>query len=58
MANIGALDPQLTTKCDDNAHEWNICNATELQAKDVLISVLLNDKGFQLPTSIPDGSYR
>mgnify|MGYP001225976608 CR=1 FL=1 len=58
MANIGALDPKLTNKCDDSAHEWNICTVTELRAKDVLISQLLNDNGLQLPTRIPDGSYR
>ena len=57
MANIGALDPRLTNKCDDSAHEWNICTATELRNKDKLISQLLNDKGFRLPARIPDGSY-
>lgn len=58
MANIGALDPQLTDKCERVADEWNICTASELRNKDILISQLLNDKGFRLPTRIPDGSYQ
>ena len=58
MANIGALDPELTGKCADSADEWNICTADDLGYKDVLISELLNDMGFKLPTHIPDGSYR
>ena len=58
MANIGALDPQLTDKCEDSADEWYICTSIDLQNKDILISELLNDKGFKLPTRIPDGSYR
>ena len=58
MANIGALDPKLTGKCDDSADEWNICTADDLRDKDTLISKLLNDMEFKLPTSIPDGSYR
>ena len=43
MANIGALDPELTGKCADSADEWNICTADDLGYKDVLISELLND---------------
>jgi len=58
MANIGALDPELTNKCTDSADEWNICTADDLGYKDILISELLNDMGFKLPTRIPDGSYR
>jgi hypothetical protein len=58
MANIGALDPELTGKCADSADEWNICTADDLGYKDILISELLNNMGFKLPTRIPDGSYR
>ncbi|MCL0044400.1 hypothetical protein M1N24_02580 [Dehalococcoidia bacterium] len=58
MANIGALDPNLTDKCESSADEWYICTATELRGKDILINQILNDKGFKLPTRIPDGSYQ
>jgi hypothetical protein len=58
MANIGALDPELTGKCADSADEWNICTTDDLGYKDILISELLNNMGFKLPTRIPDGSYR
>ena len=58
MANIGALDPELTGKCADSADEWNICTADDLGDKDILISELLNNMRFKLPTRIPDGSYR
>ncbi|MQG19211.1 MAG: tetratricopeptide repeat protein [SAR202 cluster bacterium] len=57
MANIGALDPKLTDKCQDSSHEWNICTADDLRDKDVMISKLLNDMDFKLPINIPDGSY-
>ena len=30
----------------------------DLRDEDILISELLNDMGFNLPTHIPDGSYR
>jgi hypothetical protein len=57
MANIGALDPKLTNRCERSSHEWHICTASELRHKDVLVSRLLNDMAFKLPTRIPDGSY-
>ena len=58
MANIGALDPELTDKCENSADEWAICTKSDLKAKDILIYQLLNEKNFNLPTRIPDGSYR
>ena len=57
MANIGALDPKLTNKCERSSHEWHICTASELRHKDALVSRLLNDMAFKLPTRIPDGGY-
>ena len=57
MANLDALDPSLTRKCYESRNEWTICSRSELEEKDVLASSLLNDLGFKLPTSIPDGSY-
>jgi hypothetical protein len=57
MANIDALDPALTTKCEDSSHEWYLCTQQELQETDALVYDLLNNQGFKLPTQIPDGSY-
>ena len=64
--NIGALDPALTGKCvftdpEGNGYpnpEWGICTREELEQKDGLAFELLNDYGFNLPTVIPDGSYK
>ena len=58
MANMDALDPGLTHACEDSKDEWGICTREELEQKDVLAFELLNDYGFNLPTVIPDGSYR
>lgn len=57
MANMNALDPSLTNKCEDSSHEWHLCNQEELQETDILVYDLLNNQGFMLPTNIPDGSY-
>jgi len=57
MANIDALDPVLTSKCADSAHEWNVCNQSELGKVDALAFDLLNNHGFNLPTNIPNGRY-
>ena len=58
MANIGALDPSLTDKCDDSRDEWHTCTKSELETVDVLAYDLLNNQGFRLPTRIPTGSYQ
>lgn len=58
MANIGALDPALTNKCEDSADEWHVCTAEELRRIDPLVFDLLNNQGFALPAMVPDGSYR
>ena len=58
MANIDALDPVLTSKCADSAHEWNVCNQSDLEKVDGLAFDLLNNYGFNLPTNIPNGRYR
>ena len=57
MSNIDALDPSITSKCSPNV-EWNICTKSELMQKDILAYELLNNYGFNLPTVIPDGSYK
>ena len=58
MANIGALDPALTNKCEDSADEWYVCTSEELRRTDPLAFDLLNNQGFALPAMVPDGSYR
>ena len=58
MSNIDALDPSITSKCSRSSDEWNICTKSELMRKDILAYELLNNYGFNLPTVIPDGSYK
>lgn len=58
MANIDALDPSLTDKCEQSKHEWNICNKSELLERDPLVFDLFNNHGFNLPTKIPTGTYQ
>tara|TARA_B110001454_G_scaffold65631_1_gene63808 strand:+ start:363 stop:1547 length:1185 start_codon:yes stop_codon:yes gene_type:complete len=56
-ANIGALDPVYTNKCESSKNEWNICTKEELKEKDPHAYQLLNDFGFILPKNIPLGKY-
>jgi len=58
MANIGALDPKFTDKCESSKPEWHICTKEELQQIDPKAYDLLNNQGFELPTRIPNGLYR
>ena len=58
MANIGALDPKFTDKCESSKPEWHICSKEELQQIDPKAYDLLNNQGFELPTRIPNGLYR
>ena len=58
MANIGALDPQHTDKCERSKPEWYVCTKEELQQVDPQAYDLLNNQGFKLPTRIPNGLYR
>ena len=57
MANIGALDPSISDKCDDSRHEWHVCSKSELEQVDELAYALLNHYDFSLPTRIPTGTY-
>ncbi len=59
MANFNALDPSITTYCENIYAEWRGgCNKEELKQKDVLAYDLLNNYGFKIPTVIPDGNYK
>ena len=58
MANMSALDPSLTDKCERSSREWNICNQSELRQQDALAYELLNEYDLVLPTQIPNGQYR
>jgi len=56
-AKCGKLFPQ--SEIDNKEFvEWNICTKSELMQKDILAYELLNNYGFNLPTVIPDGSYK
>ena len=57
MANLDALDPSITDKCQANSHEWGVCTREQLAQVDHLAHSLLNDHGFNLPNRIPDGNY-
>ena len=58
MANIDALQPSLTDKCEESQDEWHICTQEELQQQDILAFELLNNYDFVLPTAIPEGDYQ
>ena len=58
MANIGALDPSITRKCEDSSSEWAICTKSELAEVDDRAYNLLNNSEFRLPTDIPQGQYK
>ena len=57
MANINALSPEITDKCESSAAEWNVCTQEELEQTDILAFELINNNGFHLPRNIPNGSY-
>jgi len=57
MANMGALDPNITTKCNDSSQEWPLCTRSELEKTDEQVYNLLNNSGFRLPRNIPQGKY-
>ena len=58
MANIDALDPSLTNKCERSKDEWYVCNREELLQRDPLVFDLLNNRGWVFPVRIPDGNYQ
>ena len=58
MANIDALDPAYTDKCESSKDEWYVCTKEELQQVDPQAYDLLNNQGFKLPTNIPVGNYQ
>jgi hypothetical protein len=57
MANLDALDPAFTDKCESSEDEWHVCTKAQLAQVDPLAHSLLNDYDFKLPTTIPDGTY-
>ena len=58
MANIGALEVDLTSKCQEVEDEWYLCTKSQMEETDALAFELFNNQGFNLPTNIPDGSYQ
>ncbi len=57
MANLSALDPVYTDKCESSEDEWRICTQNELFEIDRSVYNLLNDERFKLPKNIPQGNY-
>lgn len=57
MANLDALDPIYTDKCEHSRDEWHICTQEELYKIDRAVYDLLNDDRFKLPQTIPLGNY-
>jgi len=53
---LGAQD--YPRRCNDIAIEWEPCTPAAVQATDTLGWALMHDPRFQLPTVLPDGTYR
>ena len=56
MSNFNALS--IADHCSNVESEWKLCTTEEFRATDTKLSALLNDRGFAIPTNIPDGNYR
>lgn len=58
MTNFGALDPEMVPdRCGQIEKEWRICTKADLEKIDTLVFELLNERGYAIPTIIPDGTY-
>ena len=59
VANIGALE-KVPSKCgpSSDSQEWTLCTREQLREIDPMMFALLNEDGFNFPTTIPDGNYR
>ena len=59
VANIGALE-KVPSKCgpSSDSQEWTLCTREQLREADPMMFALLNENGFNLPATIPDGNYR
>ena len=57
MSNFSAL-PAVPGLCQQVQSEWKICTKKDLQTRDIGIYKLLNQKGYAIPTKIPDGIYK
>lgn len=44
-------------RCNDIADEWELCTPEELESNDIMVSTLLANPEFILPTVLPDGNY-
>ena len=45
-------------RCDEIAHEWELCTIEKLREKDPEIVALLTDPQWKLPTELPNGTYQ
>jgi len=57
MSNMGVLS-SIPGMCQGVQHEWKICTKEDLKAGDIQVYNLLNQKGYAIPTRIPDGNYK
>ena len=44
-------------RCEEIAHEWELCTPESVVSQDAAITALLQDSGYALPTVLPDGIY-
>ena len=56
MSNMSAL--QIAGHCENVQDEWRICGRDEFSSVDSKLYNLLNNRGYAIPTNIPDGNYR
>ncbi len=52
---LGAQD--YGNRCQQIAHEWEPCTSELMASTDVLLTGLLQDPAYKMPTVIPDGDY-
>jgi len=57
MSNFNALSA-VPSKCQEVQPEWKVCTKKDLEKRDIGVYKLLNQKGYAIPTKIPDGIYK
>ena len=44
-------------RCEEIAHEWELCTASSMRETDTALTALFTDGRYTLPTVLPDGNY-
>ena len=57
MSNFNALSA-VPGKCQEVQPEWKVCTKKDLKKRDPGAYKLLNQRGYAIPTKIPDGRYK